>query len=162
MMDLAQLVQQITAALQPHLSTLLTAGETAAGTEGGKRIVSAIWEKLKGKPKVVEAAQELAEDPKDEDAQEIFARRIKKALKNDPELQAELTKLLSQAGSSLVQASGDRAVAIGGNASGNTIITGDNNVVGSGNTVHNVRADKIIGSAIGDGSKVINRWRDDD
>ncbi len=149
------LVQQIVTLLQPYLPALLAEGAKAIGSEGGKRIVGTLWEKLKGKPKVVEAAKEMVEAHGDETVQGIFALRIEQAMKDDPALLAELTKLLSQTGN--VLQAGARGVVIGGNANGATIITGDRNIVGSGNTVNNVRADKIIGSAIGDGSKVINR-----
>ncbi|GEM_PF-6172494 len=153
------IVQQIVALLQPYLPALVMESAKAIGSEGGKRIVNAIWEKLKGKPKVVEAAQEVVEAQGNETLQSIFALRIEQALKDDHELLAELTELLSQAGN-VAHTSGPGSIAIGGNVNGSTIVAGNNNIVGNNNTVqqgkYNIRADKITGSAIGDGSKVIN------
>ena len=53
------------------------------------------------------------------------------------------TEIRSKEGRSIfhithVEASGDRSVAIGGNANNSTIVTGDENVIGNGNTVQNV------------------------
>ncbi len=159
MNDLMQMAQQITALLKPYIPDLLKAGAMAVGAESGKQIVATIWEKLKGKPHVLEAAKEVAEDPNDEDSLEILTRYIKRALKEDLELQAELTKLLPQIG---VQASGERSVAIGGAVNNATIVTGDGNVIGSNNKQYNINAEKIIGSAIGDGNKVITERQSDD
>ena len=46
-----------------------------------------------------------------------------------------------------VNASGDRSVAIGGSATGNTIITGDNNVSGSGNVIQRGEKNFSFGTA---------------
>jgi hypothetical protein len=53
-----------------------------------------------------------------------------------------------------VQASGDRSVAVGGNASGAMMLTGDRNVVGSGNVIQqgkfNFNAQQASQVTIGD------------
>ena len=60
----------------------------------------------------------------------------------------------SPAVTSQVQASGERSVAIGGDVSGSTIITGNDNVVGSGNVVqrgkYNINMNQASGLHIGD------------
>lgn len=56
----------------------------------------------------------------------------------------------------IVQATGDRSIAVGGNASGSTFITGDSNVVGDRNVVqrgkYNLNAGQIRGLRLGDKS----------
>jgi hypothetical protein len=52
-----------------------------------------------------------------------------------------------------VEASGDRSVALGGNANGATIITGDGNVVGSGNIVQKVEQKGKYNTNIGSAQK---------
>jgi uncharacterized caspase-like protein len=58
----------------------------------------------------------------------------------------------------VVQASGERSVAIGGNAETNTIVTGDQNVIQRGK--YNVNIDDARGIAIGDQAQV--NYHDDD
>ncbi len=133
-------VSILTAFLAPFLPYLLKIGEKAA--EGvGEKIGGDAWEKAKAlwaklSPKVVakaaaeEAAKDVANDPKDTDAQAALRLQLKKLLNQDPTLASDIARLFEEAkqtGSvTNVIASGERAVAIGGNASGNTIITGDN------------------------------------
>ena len=152
-MDLAQLAQWVFTQLQPHLDVLVSSGVAAVGSGMGKTL----WEKLSKHTEIVQAAKKVVEKPDSSARKTQFIGAIEEALEEDASLQKEIVALMQQIGGNVVQAIGDRAVAIGGDVNTGTIITGDNNVVGSGNTVHNVRADKIIGSAIGDGSKVINR-----
>ncbi|ABY36507.1 MAG TPA: hypothetical protein DEF43_17720 [Chloroflexus aurantiacus] len=134
-----QALQQLVAFLAPFLPYLLKAGETAAeeagknlGTEGWNW-AKALWQKLQpkiaGKAAAQEAAEDVAKTPNDPDAQATFRQQLKKLLADDPTLAAELTSLLGQirpAGVNVI-ASGNRSVAIGGNVSGSTIITGDQN-----------------------------------
>lgn len=68
-------------------------------------------------------------DPKDTDALAALRLQLKKLLQEDAELAAEAARLLASAPGTQVIASGDRSVAIGEDASGNIIITGDNNKV---------------------------------
>lgn len=70
---------------------------------------------------------------------QLQPKGLPRELENAPKIEAKPGELNGQ----MIQisntvASGDRAVAIGGNAQGATIITGDGNVMGSGNTVQNV------------------------
>lgn len=134
-----QALQQLVAFLAPFLPYLLKAGETAA-EEAGKNLgteawnlAKAVWQKLQpkiaGKAAAQEAAEDVAKTPNDSDAQATFRQQLKKLLADDPALAAELTSLLGeirQAGVNVI-ASGKGSVAIGGNVSGSTIITGDQN-----------------------------------
>lgn len=102
-----------------------------AGEQGWKN-AQRIWEKLQPRltsPAAQEALQDAASAPEDQDALAALRLQLKKALQADPALLRELTALLPADRGGNVTAGGDRSVAIGGNASGNIIITGDNNKV---------------------------------
>jgi len=136
-MDIQALTQQLVAFLTPFLPYLLKAGEKAA-EEAGKKLGSdawekakALWSRLRGKERVVQAAQDLAASPDDPDAQAALRLQLKKALEADQALVAEVARLWKEVETAgvTVTASGDRSVAIGGSVSGSTIITGNRNKV---------------------------------
>ena len=136
-------VSIITTFLAPFLPYLLKAGEKAteeAGKKLGEKFGGDAWErakalwmklspKVQAKPAAIEAASDVASDPEDKDAIAALRLQLKKLLNEDSTLASEIAHLFEEAketGSvSNVIASGERAVAIGGNASGNTISTGD-------------------------------------
>ena len=101
-MDISLLVK----VLAPCLPFLITVGNKAA--EGASQKVGediwnkakAIWGKLQPKVKAKEAAQEAAGDvaknPGDEDSQAALRIQLKKILSADPELVAEITKILEE------------------------------------------------------------------
>ena len=76
---------------------------------------------------VEQVAQTAAALPDNQALREALREEIARALAEDDSLAQELARLLPQSGPAgqTVIASGDRSVAIGGNASGNVIITGD-------------------------------------
>jgi hypothetical protein len=132
-------VLSLTTFLAPFLPYLLKAGEKAA-EEAGKKLGGDAWEKAKSlwaklSPKVeakaaaIEAASDVAKDPKDEDAQAALRLQLKKLLNDDSTLASEIAHLFEEAkqtGSvTNIIASGKSAVAMGNNASGNNIYTGD-------------------------------------
>ncbi|MBD2255465.1 hypothetical protein [Nostoc parmelioides] len=137
-------VSILTTFLVPFLPYLLKAGEKAteeAGKKVGEKFGGDAWEKAKSlwaklSPKVeakaaaIEAASDVAKDPEDKDALAALRLQLKKLLNEDSTLASEIVHLFEEAkqtGSvSNVIASGERAVALGSNASGNTISTGDN------------------------------------
>jgi len=82
----------------------------------------------------LEAAQDAAAHPDDEDALAALRLQLKKLLAEDDSLAQELARLLEQARTAgqTVIASGDRSVAIGGNVSGSVIVAGDKNTVQTG------------------------------
>lgn len=131
---------QLSPLLAPLLPYLLKGGvelaKSAAG-ELGKKLSADSWDGLKrlaekiqqkAKPALQEALTDAANAPTDEDALAALRLQLKKLLAEDPDLAAEAARLLAgmQPGSAVI-AGGNRSVAIGGNASGNVIITGDNN-----------------------------------
>lgn len=142
-MDIGALASSLTAALVPLLPYLLKAGEKAA-EETGKTVANqslewakTLWTKLKpkveAKPAALEAAQDVARAPEDEDLQAVLRVQLRKLLTEDQSLAEEVSRWLEQckAAGITVTASGERSVAIGGNVKGSTIVTGDGNVVKS-------------------------------
>jgi hypothetical protein len=137
---------QLPAQLVQFLIPYLVKGVSLAGQEAAKKLgekageqsldqAKALWDKLRpkveAKPAALEAAQDAAAHPEDEDALAALRLQLKKLLAEDQALAQELARLLEQtrpAGQTVI-ASGNRSVAIGGNVSGSTIITGDHNQV---------------------------------
>jgi hypothetical protein len=135
-MDIGALASSLTTALVPLLPYLLKAGEKAA-EETGKAVAGLSWEwakslwaKLKpeveAKPAALEAAQNVANAPEDEDLQAALRVQLKKVLTEDQSLAEEVSRWLEQgkAVGITVTASGERSVAIGRDFEG-TITTGD-------------------------------------
>lgn len=142
-MDIGALASSVTTALVPLLPYLLKAGEKAA-EETGKTVAGQSWEwattlwtklkpKVEAKPAALEAAQDVAHTPDDEDAQVALRVQLKKLLTEDPSLAEEVSRWLDQgkAAGINVSAVGERSVAIGGDVKGSTIVTGDRNKVKS-------------------------------
>lgn len=142
-MDISALASALTTVLAPLLPYLLKAGENVA-EETGKAVAGQSWEWAKSiwtklKPKVeakeaaLEAAEDVAESPDDEEALVVLRRQLKKLLTEDQSLAEEVSRWLEQgkAAGINVTAAGERSVAIGGDVKGSTIITGDQNKVKS-------------------------------
>jgi len=138
-MDINALASSLTTALVPLLPYLLKAGEKAA-EETGKTVAGqswewgkSLWSKLKpgveAKPAALEAVQDVAHAPEDEDLQAALRVQLKKLLTEDQSLAEEVSRWLEQGNA--VTASGERSVAIGGDVKGSTIVTGDRNKVTS-------------------------------
>lgn len=148
-MEITALVQTIgpwLVASAPYLVKLRDiAGEEAvkevvkeAVTKVGSRVwdsAQAVWQKLSGssasgKTDVTKALQDVAALPSDEDAHAALRLQLKKLLLEDSALKEVLSQLVAEIEQSGgVSVSGDRGVAIGGDVSGSTIITGDRNIL---------------------------------
>jgi hypothetical protein len=144
----SQLPAQLVQFLAPFLPYLVK-GVKLAGQEAAKKLgekageqgfeqAKALWDRLRPKmearPAALEAAQDAAAHPDDEDALAALRLQLKKLLAEDEALAQELVRLLEQsrpAGQTVI-ASGDRSVAIGGSVSGSVIVTSDQNVVHQG------------------------------
>ncbi len=139
-MDINALANSLTTALVPLLPYLLKAGEKAA-EETGKKALDQSWEwgkslwsklklKVEAKPEALEAAQDIAQNPDDQDAQAALRRQLRKLLNEDQSLAEEVNRWLEQgkAAGNTVTASGERSVAIGGDVKGSTIVTGNQQV----------------------------------
>jgi len=136
-MDIGAMASSLTTVLVPLLPYLLKAGEKAA-EETGKAVAGQSWEwvksvwtrlkpKVEAKPAALEAAQDVALSPDDQDAQAALRMQLRKLLTEDQSLAEEVSRWLEQgkAAGITVIASGERSVAIGGDAKDNTIVTGD-------------------------------------
>lgn len=138
-MDIGALASLLTTALVPLLPFLIKAGEKAAEETGkavGGRSLEwgqSLWAKLRpkveAKPAALEAAQDAAKTPDDTDAQAALRVQLKKLLTEDQSLAEEVSRWLEEGKAAGVIASGERSVAIGGDVSGSTIVTGDQNWV---------------------------------
>ena len=129
-----ELAQKISAFLLPLLPYLLKVGDKAAeevgkkiGGEGWER-AKALWEKLRRK-KAVEQVAQTAALPDNQALRDALREEIARALQEDGALREEVARLWGEAEAAgvTVTASGDRSVAVGGDVSGSTIITGDRN-----------------------------------
>ncbi|MFB7999015.1 hypothetical protein ACFC4G_40130 [Streptomyces sp. NPDC056002] len=134
--EIVQLVEQagpyLMTAVSSYGAAVLTRAENAAA-EGtaqlGRRILQMAWRRRdqQGRAELEAAVQDAADAPNDEDAAAALRQQIKRALRDDAELLAELTRLLPAGGETVnVTASGPRSIAaknIG------TAVTGDNTTI---------------------------------
>jgi hypothetical protein len=142
-MDIEALASSLTTALVPLLPYLLKAGEKAAEETGkaaagqGWDWAKALWTKLKpkveAKSAALEAAQDVAQSPEDEDLQATLRVQLKKLLTEEQSLAEEVSRWLEQGRAAGINVAtvGERGVAIGGNVNSSTIVTGDQNKVKS-------------------------------
>lgn len=137
-MEAAIEVAALTAFLAPFLPTLVKAGEKVvakaadAASDEAFKYAKALWERLKpgveAKPAAQEAADEVAARPDDEDALAALRLQLRKLLEADAQLEGDVAAIWRQAeAANVVQvtASGERSVAVGGDVTGSTIVTGD-------------------------------------
>lgn len=138
MSDLNTLALQIVQFLTPFIPDLIKGGievgKSAAGkigdlvTEKSWDKVQSIWGKLGKHENIKNAAETVDKLPNDNDALAALRLQIKLVLAANDDLAKTLENIMVDHGENrTVTAPGDRSVAIGGNANGNVIITGDNN-----------------------------------
>ena len=105
MLDIAALASTLTSLLAPALPYLVKFGEHA-GTEASKKIsldaweqAKTLWDKLRPrfekKLAAQEAANDVAGDPSNEDAQAALRQQLKKLLVEDSDFALELAKVLA-------------------------------------------------------------------
>ncbi len=139
--DLSQIVLWLAPVLPYLLKGAVELAKNAAG-ELGKKLGNEGWEGLKGlaakiqkkaahRPALRKALSEGQAAPDDVDVQAALRLQLEKVLQQDPDLQAEVVRLLAgtSASGGAVVASGERSVAIGGDVRDSVIITGDGNRV---------------------------------
>lgn len=115
-------------AIEMGKSAVGKVGEIAA--EKGWEQAEKLWEKFSGNKNVEAAARTLEQMPKDPDAEAAFRLQIKLALMNDHNLANSIQDIMDKYSSgNETNNAGNRAITIGGNATGNTIITGDKNKI---------------------------------
>lgn len=142
-MDPAAIAAAVVAFLSPYL---IEGGKAAAKKIGGS-LVGAIERSFKGKPAAQEALDDMKNAPQDGDVQAALRLQLKKVIKADEALAAELEELLKEAkavapatyqtavygsGTTAIGegavAAGERGVAIDGDAHG-PIVTGDHSKI---------------------------------
>ncbi|WP_055585669.1 hypothetical protein [Peterkaempfera griseoplana] len=136
--EIVELVEQagpyLSAALGAYGGAVLTRAEDAAvdaTANLGRRILHAVWRRRgeDGQAALESAVQDAAEDMEDADAAAALRQQIKRALRDDAELRAELAGLLPESsGTVTITASGTRAIAA---HTITTAITGDNTQIGT-------------------------------
>jgi hypothetical protein len=151
-MDAKLLADAVMTFLGPALPYLVAGGEKAVGwagkkiSEDGLEMAKKLWGKLQPKveasPQAQVAATEAAADPEDPDTQATLRRQLRKILEADPELAAELDRLVDAAqrgpsyqatvhGSGAIAqgpgavAAGAGGIAVGGNVHGGIQTGGD-------------------------------------
>ncbi|MGW4440164.1 hypothetical protein ACWELO_31190 [Streptomyces sp. NPDC004596] len=134
--EIVQLVDQA----GPYLSTAVGAYGAAVFSRAesaavdatanlGRRMLQTVWRRrdAQGRAELEAAVQDAAEAPEDADAAAVVRQQVKRALREDAELLAELARMLPAAGETVtVTASGERSIAaktIG------TAVTGDNTTI---------------------------------
>jgi hypothetical protein len=126
----------LTSFLAPLLPYVVQAGQKVAGRaadvlgEEAANYAEKLWQRLRpgveSKPAAKEAVEDVAKNPKNEDALGALRNQLTKLLEEDEALRADLTKIWDEAkAANVVTASGERSVAVGGDVSGSSIITGD-------------------------------------
>jgi hypothetical protein len=114
----AQVVPYIVAAAAWYRAAVLErVGDAAADSTAdamvrwGQRMLARILRRKQSATMVTDAVKELAADPADEDRVAVLRAQVRKVFSADPELAAEITWMLQQAGPA-VTASGNRSVAV--------------------------------------------------
>lgn len=134
-MDIGLLASAVTEMLLPLLPRLQRIGQEIGGralNDIGKSAegkAGALWERMwcqiEGRPAARDAAEDIAANPADGDALAALRLQIKKLLTEDPELAAELFKLVAIKESTVPieihQQAGDHAIQVG-QVRGNTRI----------------------------------------
>ena len=121
---LGQVVPAVGAAVAVYGADVLRRAEDQAAGETvrlGRRLLDRILDRTAGRAPIEEAVTDLAESP-DDDALAVLRAQLRKALKSDSSLLAEVAALLPQVPD--VRAEGERGVAVGGDVTG-IVSTGD-------------------------------------
>lgn len=134
-MSISQLASDAVANLAPFLPFIHDATSGAAKklgektTEAGLEYASRIWAWLHARsssvPDMQAAALDVAQNPDEADLQAVLRVQIRKLLESQPKLEQELQAIVDSKPQQFnsVTASGDGAIAIGGNAVGNIMTT---------------------------------------
>ena len=111
-------------------------GEDAARKLGAEAcgFASRVWARLRpsleARPAAQEAAVDAAEAGDDKRALGAFELQLEKLLAADAKLADDIVRLLAEAESAGVVASGQGNITIGGNVGSSTLIAGDHNTIG--------------------------------
>jgi hypothetical protein len=159
-MDIQAISTAAIALLSPYLAK---AGEAFAKEAGEKlaekvgALYQAVKSKFKGDAYAEQTLTRIEEKPEATGRQAAFQEVLVEKLEEDPDFAEVVRRLVEEAKAAdtrKVIAFGERSVAVGGDVSGSTIITGDGNVVGDGSTSQVIKA--TGGSAIRGAGQVIS------
>ncbi|MGK5532363.1 hypothetical protein [Streptomyces sp. URMC 129] len=134
-MDALVVAQQAAPYITAAVGAYGTAAPTRAADAGvdstvsvGQRLLRRIRHREESRDGIEEAVRDLAEAPEDEDFQAVLRARVRRALLDDPELTADLARLLPPAaGGTAFIATGAGAVAVQENSG--IISTGDQSTI---------------------------------
>ncbi|MFF7238414.1 hypothetical protein [Streptomyces collinus] len=134
--EIVQLVEQagpyLSSAVGAYRAAVFSRAESAAvdaTANLGRQMLQTVWRRrdAQGRAELEAAVQDAAEAPEDADAAAAVRQQVKRALREDAELLAELVRMLPAAGEAVtVTASGERSIAaktIG------TAVTGDHTTI---------------------------------
>jgi acyl-CoA reductase-like NAD-dependent aldehyde dehydrogenase len=133
--EIVQLVEQagpyLTTAVGAYGVAVFARAESAAvdaTAHLGRRILQAVWRRRdeQGRAELEAAVQDAAEAPEDEDAAAAVRQQVKRALREDAELRAELARMLPAPETVTVTASGERSIAA---KTITTAVTGDHTTI---------------------------------
>jgi hypothetical protein len=135
-MDVTTLANELIAALAPFIPYLARVGESSAESAGRQlgadawEHALALWDRLGGRleerPAALEAVQDAARAPDDDDARAALRLQVRKLLEGDEALAGELRHLLDERPPSVaVTASGERSIAVGRDVTDSSLSTGD-------------------------------------
>jgi hypothetical protein len=165
-MDFTSLAKGLTEYLLPFLPFLWEMGKGAAeqATQGAIQKFGAdawdrakgLWKPLRAKsethPTLLEAVNDVVEEPTNGDRQGFLREQLRKLFKQEPDFAQELANLLAQAQLGGVSSCQSQDVTFGKGVSKSTITTGNNNSIGDTYNVTN----SIVG-AVGRGAKFISK-----
>ena len=133
-------VAALTVFLAPFVPYLVKGAETLAAEAGRKfgedafEHAKTLWGKLRPRveddPAARVAAEKVAERPDDERARGALELALEDLLRGDSELAREVEELWRRVPPQTVTVvAGTRGVAVGGDMTGNTVVTGDSNTL---------------------------------
>ena len=143
-MDIPTLTNSVWQMILPLLPLLAAKGAEKFGEKAGASLWEAVKEKFDGKPETKKVAEKLLAEPESAKMQTVFQYQLEELLEEDESFVKQLEKLLETAGMSntaqvvgggtVVQGNnsvgvGQGGIYIGGNSEGNTIVTGDGNLI---------------------------------
>jgi hypothetical protein len=147
-MDIQVIAIAATALLGPYLAKAGDAFAEKAGeklAEKAGALYQAVKAKFKGDAYAEQTLARVEEKPEAEGRKAAFQEVLTEKLGEDADFAEMVRRLVEEAKAAdtrHVIAFGERSVAVGGDVSGSTIITGDGNVVGDGSTSQVIKAER--------------------
>ena len=143
-MDISTLTTSAWQIIQPLLPLLAAKGAEELGKQSRGALWEAVKKKFEKKPETKKVVEKLIAQPQNTTVQAAFQYHLEELLENDQVFLSQLEALVEKVGTSytaklegngaIAQGEGATAVGaggvyIGGNAAGNTIVTGDGNLI---------------------------------